>query len=51
MQKIIGGEPESTSDMDVNGLSMECWYYGVLSSDGSYQFCFEGNRLSTKSKI
>lgn len=51
VRNIIGGKPESVDETDIGGLSMECWYYGVLSSDSTYQFCFEGNRLSTKSRI
>lgn len=45
------GKPERTDETQVNGLRMECWYYGVLSANGSYQFCFQNGKLSTKSRF
>lgn len=48
--KALVGKPESTDFQQVTGLKMSCWYYGVLSSNGSYQFCFENGRLASKSR-
>lgn len=44
------GKPESTDFQEVEGLRMECWYYGVLAESGSYQFCFQNDKLSSKSR-
>jgi outer membrane protein assembly factor BamE (lipoprotein component of BamABCDE complex) len=45
------GKPESTDSTEVGGFKQTCWYYGVLSQKGSYQFCFNGkNRLEAKSR-
>lgn len=48
--RTLLGKPESTDYQEVQGLTMECWYYGVLSQSGSYQFCFENGKLASKSR-
>jgi hypothetical protein len=35
----------------VEGVQLECWYYGVAGARGAYQICFENGRLSTKSRF
>lgn len=48
----ILGDPESTDVTNVQDLTMECWYYGILAlGSGTYQFCFENGALSEKSRI
>lgn len=42
------GEPASESSAEVEGVRLECWYYGVVGATGAYQFCFANGRLSTK---
>lgn len=48
VRKILG-KPESTDKQEVEGLTMECMYYGVLA-DRSWQFCFENGKLSSKNR-
>lgn len=48
--RTLLGKPERTDETQVNDLSMECWYYGILSADGSYQFCFDNGKLASKSR-
>ena len=42
------GEPESRTATEVEGLRLECWYYGIVGATGSYQFCFSNGALATK---
>jgi hypothetical protein len=48
------GKPESSDDQTVGGygstLNSSCIYYGVLSQNGSYQFCFDNGQLTAKSR-
>jgi outer membrane protein assembly factor BamE (lipoprotein component of BamABCDE complex) len=43
------GKPENTDRMESEGMTMECWYYGVLA-DRSWQFCFDDGKLSSKNR-
>ena len=45
------GEPERTTSADVEGVSLECWYYGVAGATGAYQLCFVEGRLSSKARF
>ena len=49
VEALIGAKPESTDNTSVSGLTDQCIYYGVLSSKGSYQFCFSNGALNEKS--
>lgn len=51
VRAIIGAEPERTDETTIEGLTMNCWYYGILAQSGTYQFCFQNGRLSSKSRI
>ena len=42
------GTPETTHDATVEGLKLECWYYGIVGESGSYQFCFADGKLRSK---
>lgn len=46
--RSLVGEPESETSTRVEGLDLECWYYGIVAASGSYQFCFSGGRLESK---
>lgn len=46
----IGAEPESEDEVVVGNSTLKCIYYGILSSEGTYQFCFDNGRLSSKSR-
>jgi hypothetical protein len=47
LQGLVGS-PEDRERSSVEGLSLECWYYGVAGGTGAYQFCFVDGRLSSK---
>jgi hypothetical protein len=47
----FAGEPASKTKASVEGVDLECWYYGVAGSRGAYQICFEDGRLSTKAQF
>jgi hypothetical protein len=42
------GEPEGKSTNRVEGLRIECWYYGLGGTSGSYQLCFVNGKLRSK---
>ena len=44
------GEPESTSHVELEGLRLDCWYYGIAAASGAYQFCFANGKLSRKAR-
>jgi hypothetical protein len=46
--RALAGEPASKSSTEVEGVRLECWYYGVVGSSGAFQFCFANGKLSTK---
>jgi hypothetical protein len=46
--RSLVGEPASKDSTKVEGVGLECWYYGVGGATGAYQFCFADGRLSTK---
>jgi hypothetical protein len=47
----LAGEPASETKASVEGVELECWYYGVAGARGAYQICFENGRLSTKARF
>jgi hypothetical protein len=42
------GNPDERTTARVEGLKLECWYYGVAAGTGAYQFCFVDGKLSSK---
>jgi hypothetical protein len=46
--RALVGEPEARSRNEVEGLELECWYYGIVGASGSYQFCFANGQLALK---
>ena len=46
--RALVGKPEDEAGHEIEGLRVECWYYGAGSKTGAYQFCFENGRLVSK---
>ena len=46
--RALAGEPASRSATEVEGVKLECWYYGVVDATGAYQFCFANGKLRSK---
>lgn len=44
----VVGSPSDQSSVKVEGLGLDCWYYGVAGATGVYQFCFLDGKLSSK---
>ena len=45
------GDPASHNTVKVEGIRVECLYYGVARASGAYQFCFQNGRLRTKARF
>jgi hypothetical protein len=48
--RALVGDPASRQAAKVEGIAIECWYYGVAGTTGAYQFCFQNGRLRTKAR-
>jgi hypothetical protein len=46
--RALAGEPTSRSAAEVEGVELECWYYGIVGATGAYQFCFANGKLRAK---
>ena len=46
--RALAGEPASRSAAVVEGVKLECWYYGIVGGTGAYQFCFADGKLRAK---
>jgi hypothetical protein len=46
--RAFAGEPATNTRASVEGVTLECWYYGIAGAQGTYQICFENERLSAK---
>ncbi len=46
--RSLVGAPDERTTARVEGLELECWYYGVVGATGTYQFCFVDGKLSSK---
>jgi hypothetical protein len=46
--RSLVGKPDERTTAKVEGLDLECWYYGVAGGTGAYQFCFVDGKLSSK---
>jgi hypothetical protein len=49
--RALVGEPASRQSTEVEGIAVECWYYGVARATGAYQFCFQNGRLRLKARF
>lgn len=43
------GKPDDTQQLQSNGLTERCWYYGGLSDD-QWQLCFTNGKLDSKNR-
>jgi hypothetical protein len=46
--RALAGEPASRGAAVVEGVKLECWYYGIVGATGAYQFCFADGKLRAK---
>ena len=46
--RALAGEPAGRSADEVEGVRLECWYYGIVGGTGAYQFCFADGKLRAK---
>jgi hypothetical protein len=49
--RSFAGDPAKKTKASVEGIDLECWYYGIAGAQGAYQICFENGRLSTKARF
>jgi hypothetical protein len=49
--RSLAGEPARKTTASVEGIDLECWYYGIAGARGAYQICFENGRFSTKARF
>jgi hypothetical protein len=47
----FAGDPAEKTEASVEGVDLECWYYGIAGARGAYQICFENSRFSTKTRF
>jgi hypothetical protein len=50
LQNLVGS-PADQNNVEVEGLKLDCWYYGVAGATGAYQFCFQDGKLSSKRRF
>ena len=46
--RALVGKPEDSGSSRVEGVEVECWYYGVVGATGAFQFCFADDRLVSR---
>jgi hypothetical protein len=46
--RALVGTPEDSDSSKVEGVALECWYYGVVGATGAFQFCFADDRLVSR---
>ena len=49
--RALAGDPAKETDASVEGVDLECWYYGIAGARGAFQICFENGRFSTKTRF
>jgi hypothetical protein len=49
--RSFAGEPASRTNASVEGVRLECWYYGIAGARGAYQICFQNGRLTAKARF
>jgi hypothetical protein len=49
--RSFAGDPAEKTDASVEGIDLECWYYGIAGARGAFQVCFENGRFSTKTRF
>jgi hypothetical protein len=46
--RALVGKPEDSDSSKVEGVRLDCWYYGVVGATGAFQFCFADDRLVSR---
>ena len=46
--RALVGKPEAAGSSDVEGVEIDCWYYGVVGATGAFQFCFADDSLVSR---
>ena len=46
--RALVGKPEDADSSTVEGVKLQCWYYGVVGATGAFQFCFADDRLVSR---
>lgn len=46
--RALVGDPDSSHAATVEGIEVECWYYGVGGATATYQLCFSNGFLTSK---
>ena len=49
--RSFAGEPAEKTKASVEGIELECWYYGIGGARGAYQICFQNARLTAKARF
>jgi hypothetical protein len=49
--RAFAGDPAKETDASVEGVDLQCWYYGIAGGRGAFQICFETGRFSTKTRF
>jgi hypothetical protein len=49
--KALLGKPDSTQSTNVAGQAETYWYYGTLSTKGTWQLVFAAGRLTAKNRF
>ena len=49
--RSFAGDPANETKASVEGVDLECWYYGIAGARGAFQICFENGRFSTKTRF
>jgi hypothetical protein len=47
----VAGKPTTKTEASLEGVQLECWYYGIAGARGAYQICFKNGRLSAKARF
>ncbi len=46
--RALVGKADRITSAEVEGVTVDCWYYGVVGITGAYQICFANGRLRSK---
>ncbi len=49
--RALVGAPETTHTAKVEGLEVECWYYGIVGATGTYQLCFVDGKRTARARF
>jgi hypothetical protein len=49
--RSLAGEPDTKRAARVEGLEIDCWYYGIVGTTGTFQLCFSNGKLATRARF